>query len=241
VRAILAGDLPPGARPALALPLAAIEAELEPYAIETWRESPRADRCLVREAIGARQFEALPAALRAFHALDAPVVWTGRAVVEAGTNPIARLVARAIGLPATGNDVTVTVVTARMAANPSAPPVERWTRRFAGRCFASELAVHKDGSVTERFGPFTFEIGLRAGEGKLHFPVTAWRLGGLRLPLKLAPRSDAHEWQDENGRFNFDVKLTLPVFGMLAHYRGWLEPRVRSGLAAQRVGDLQGR
>jgi hypothetical protein len=39
------------------------------------------------------------------------------------------------------------------------------------------------------------------------------------------PSSEAYETVDADGRFRFDVKLTLPFFGLLAHYRGWLTPR----------------
>ena len=52
--------------------------------------------------------------------------------------------------------------------------------------------------------------------------VGAWVF--LGLPRFLAPRSDTREYQDEQGRFRFDVRLSLPLIGLLAHYRGWLMP-----------------
>jgi hypothetical protein len=39
------------------------------------------------------------------------------------------------------------------------------------------------------------------------------------------PSAEARETVDEDGRFRFDVRLSLPFFGLLAHYRGWLKPR----------------
>ncbi len=233
VRAILDGAMVPGARPALDFPLAAIEAEFRPYAIETHRVVQRAANGFVREAVGAEAFEALPAAIRSFHQLDAPVVWSGRADIDGATGWFARQVARTIGLPATGRDVPVSVACERQACCTSRPPAETWTRTFAGKRFVSKLVIEGDNSVTERFGPLTFRIGLAASNGRLHFPVTAWRLGPLPLPAMLAPRSDAHEWQDEQGRFNFDVRLSLPLLGTLAHYRGWLTPQPSNEVSQQ--------
>jgi hypothetical protein len=54
-----------------------------------------------------------------------------------------------------------------------------------------------------------------------------WFLG-VPVPKVFRPQSDAREFVDEQGRFNFDVKITLPFVGLLAHYRGWLGPVVLS-------------
>ena len=54
--------------------------------------------------------------------------------------------------------------------------------------------------------------------------LTRWTVFGLRLPLALAPRIEAREWQDEAGRFRFDVAVALPLAGEVVHYTGWLVP-----------------
>lgn len=78
--------------------------------------------------------------------------------------------------------------------------------------------------MSERFGAFTFGIGLRVGEGALHFPVTRGRLGPLPLPRPLLPESRATE-SAEDGRFRFDVELRAPLgLGPIVRYRGWLAP-----------------
>jgi hypothetical protein len=41
------------------------------------------------------------------------------------------------------------------------------------------------------------------------------------MPMALAPRTPAREWQ-EDGRFQFDVSIALPLIGPVVHYRGWL-------------------
>jgi hypothetical protein len=51
-----------------------------------------------------------------------------------------------------------------------------------------------------------------------------WSLLGLRLPRFLAPRIAAREWEDEDGRFRFDVRLGFPLAGEIVHYAGWLRP-----------------
>jgi len=58
---------------------------------------------------------------------------------------------------------------------------------------------------------------------RLHYDVVAGRFLGLPLPKALLPRSETAETVVE-GVFRFDVCLSLPFFGLLAHYRGWLKP-----------------
>ena len=226
VRAILAGRVAPGARPALALPLSDIEAELEGYAIETARVVETCERCFVEAAVGRAQLETLVTAVQAFHRSDAPAVWAGRATIEGASGVMARIVARVIGLPGSGTDVPVTVIRerAKPLIDTPAVPVETWTRTFDGHSFVSRIAAQANGTTTERFGAITFKLGLQAENGRLHYPVTGWRIGAVPLPRSWAPRSDAHEWEDEQGRFNFDVRLSHPLLGLLAHYKGWLEP-----------------
>ena len=50
-----------------------------------------------------------------------------------------------------------------------------------------------------------------------------WSALGVQLPLLLAPRSAATEWE-EDGAFRFDVPIALPLVGRIVHYRGWLRP-----------------
>lgn len=229
IRAILEGQVPPGARPALELPITAIVAELVGYAIETERLIETRDRCFVEEAIGIDQFKSLDDAVKAFHAIEASPRWTGRAEVQSATSVVGRFVAWAVGFPPSGKDRPVKVVAERTVplGLASTVPAETWTRSFGNRSFASRIAASGAGKTSERFGPITFAIGLTANDGALLYPVTSWRIGPLPLPSALAPRSVAREWQDEQGRFNFDVRLSHPFLGMLAHYRGWLVPDVK--------------
>ena len=234
VRAILAGRAPAGARRALELPLDAIEAELAGRAITTAREVTRAKASLFEQAIGPEAFAALPDTVRAFHDLDAPAVWSGRANIEGAASLPARFVARAFAMPSTASDVLLTVAVERRLSERDEVPDETWTRCFASASFRSNLSSPAPGVAFERFAPFDFRIGLALSGSDLVYPVAGWRIGPLPLPLALAPRSVAREWQDDTGRFNFDVHLRLPIVGLLAHYRGWLLPRPAADAEGER-------
>lgn len=223
LRALLDGRLAPGARPAAgALTLAEIEAEVAPYAITTRREDAVHGVSVFRQALGEAAFAALPAPLVALHAGEGPPVWRGSACIEAGTHPLARLVRRFIGLPPAGSDVPVTVTIERITGADG--EAELWTRNFGGKRFMSRLSVDGRGELEEAFGPVRFRLGVAASGDGLALPVTGARCLGIPVPRILLPRSEAREFVDEQGRFRFDIKLSLPFVGLLTHYRGWLVP-----------------
>lgn len=77
--------------------------------------------------------------------------------------------------------------------------------------------------MAERFGPIYFRCDLVGDHTGLQMAMQGWSILGVPLPLALAPRSQAREWP-EDGRFHFDVPVSLPLIGRIVHYRGWLEP-----------------
>jgi len=82
------------------------------------------------------------------------------------------------------------------------------------------------GRIQERFGPLTMDLRLTPEGDRLVYRVEGWRLGQVPLPRALAPSTSAHEEVDAEGRFVFDVEISLPLIGRLVRYRGWL---VREG------------
>ncbi|OJY35510.1 MAG: hypothetical protein BGP06_06625 [Rhizobiales bacterium 65-9] len=102
--------------------------------------------------------------------------------------------------------------------------VERWERDFGGRRLRSAQSPRGPGHISERFWPFTFDVALKACPDRLVMRVSGWRIGPLPLPAGLAPRSAASEDTDADGRFRFDIAITLPLIGRLVRYRGWLRP-----------------
>ncbi|WP_339085747.1 DUF4166 domain-containing protein [Hyphomicrobium sp. ghe19] len=230
-RSLLRGGGEAGAGIA-ALPLAAIEAEMTRPSLTTTRTiQSEGDTCLLALACGEDAYRRLPSALRAFHDQNAPPVWSGKADIDA-SNSIARRLLRAIvGLPSPARGVGVTVTVDRSGGE------EIWQRNFDGQRFASRLAYKGKNVVSERFGPIEILMAIEADSVEVRMPVAGWRIGRIRLPLMLAPTSETREFVGEDGRFHFDVAIGLPVVGLLAHYRGWLEPRTGYALARSPVAS----
>lgn len=218
-RALLGGGVRPGARAATGdLTLSAIEAEMRASAIQTSRTVITAGSAnLFALSCGSTRYNALPPSLRAFHDNDGAPVWSGRADIDTGTGFLARYIRRLFGFPKAGRDIAVTVSVDRKGLS------ETWTRDFAGARFLSRLTFEGSNQVAEAFGPFKILLGVQAIGSEIIMPVTGWRMGPLRLPRFLAPVSETREHMDGNGRFCFDVKITVPLAGLLAHYRGWLK------------------
>ena len=218
-RQMARGDMPaPGARAAHeALELAAIEAEMAPYAITTRRDLLGSlDKSLFETHLGP-DFAKLPPIVQQLHAADGPPVWQGRASVKRGANPLAWLIGKFVGFPPTNPNVPVRVTIDRGAGG------ETWTRDFAGARFASRLHG-VSGELRESFGPMTFVIALAGSARGIAMPVTGWRFLGIPMPGFLAPRSEAFETETADGAFQFDVRVSLPPGVPLAHYKGWLRP-----------------
>ncbi|MEA3010351.1 MAG: hypothetical protein QOJ91_2043 [Sphingomonadales bacterium] len=161
------------------------------------------------------RFAALPPSVRAIHESLRDGGASGEAKVTGGRNPLARALAAFVGFPPEGRH--------RLHVSfAEGERCERWTRDFSGRRFASVLA-ERDVRLTEEFGPIRFAFDLPSDGAGLRMVIRRWWLGPLPLPLFLAPRTEAREWE-EGGRFHFDVAIALPWLGPLVHYQGWLDP-----------------
>jgi hypothetical protein len=170
--------------------------------------------------MGAR-FALLPPTLREMHDVWRDATALGHATVTRGHGPVIPIIAAIFGLPPAGE------CNLRLSFE-ERDGVETWTRDFGGKMFSSRLFALGD-RLVERFGPLRFLFDLPSEPNGLRMRMTGWRIGPLPLPLALAPRSPAREWE-QDGCFWFDVPITLPGFGELARYRGWLKPEPRSPL-----------
>ena len=225
VRALLQGRIDPGARIAGdALSLADIEAEMAPHAITTRQDVRVFKHSVFDEALGSQSMGRLPLAVRLFHGLSGAPVWCGSADIETGGGLPGRIIRRLMGMPEAGTGIPVTVSVARVIGEGPGGS-EIWTRNFGGRRFSSRLETHRAGTVTETFGALSFKLEVTVNDGSLELPVSAWRLFGIPMPRFLGPGSQAREFEDDRGSFRFDVRLSLPIIGMLIHYRGYLEPK----------------
>jgi hypothetical protein len=224
-RALLRRDvLPPGAGPAVAVvTLDEAEAAMSDLRVVTERVSDPVDP-IFRRVLG-DAFDRLPDIVRRTHLTAERSHWSGTCDVTRGTGLWPRLLCALFGFPPEGRDQPVEVVKTTTKAG------ETWDRRFGRRRFRSHLSVRR-GGMEERFGPFSFALGLHVAGGALHYPVSAGRIGPLQLPRCLLPVSVARE-QAANGVFRFDVDLRAPLTGQrMVHYRGWLaedteDPAVR--------------
>lgn len=215
IRAIAAGRIEAGARACVGvLTLEAIVAEMAPHGLAT-------ETVVERGALHARvigpAFDALPEPIRALHETPGRSLWRGEAMTEGAAGPLAALVAGIVGFPKT------------QAACPAEVAIDAdgersvWRRRIGGHAFASVLSASGEGGrVRERFGPVSMVLSLTPEGERLVYRVEGWRLGPIPLPRALGPSTRAHEEVDAEGRFVFDVEISLPLIGRLARYRGWL-------------------
>jgi hypothetical protein len=216
-----------GARPTPGARAAVRELELADYAplfarraiVTGFRATAPEGAPLYRRILG-EAWDRLPEVLRLMHDPGNGMVAVGRASVERGTNPLARLVARAFGFPPASEDIPV-----RVTFTPG-PEGELWQRDFGGRRFRS-LQSEGQGRfgqlLAERFGPFVFGLALVLEDGRLRLVPRRWTAFGLPMPRWLMPGGDSFETV-ENGRFRFHVEIRLPLAGPVVRYRGWLEP-----------------
>lgn len=216
IRAIVAGQVEPGARACVGvLPLEAIVDEMRPHGLATGAATERG--ALYARAIGP-DFDGLPAPIRALHETPGRSLWRGRAMTEGAAGPLAALVARIVGFPKAQTDCE-----AELAIEADGDR-SIWRRRIGGHGFASVLSgAGRAGWVRERFGPVSMDLSLTPEDGRLVYRVEGWRLGPVPMPRALGPSTVAFEEVDAEGRFVFDVTISLPVVGRLVRYRGWLE------------------
>ena len=165
------------------------------------------------------RYSRLAEPLQVLHDISDHARYEGRARVERGSNPVAWIIAKIGGFPEAGQDKSVEVEFSVKDR------VETWLRRFDGKAFKSTQeygAGRYEGLVVERFGPMAFGFALVEEERNLYLLFRRWDVFGIPMPRWLAPRVVAFE-HAARGRFNFSVKLSLPLVGLIVAYRGWLE------------------
>ena len=211
--AVAAGTIAPGARDAgRLLDLDTFEPLFQTLSIDHAITERALPPPLYARVMGTR-FDALPEQVRAIHRVCGDAGASGEVTVERGGNVVARLIASVMGFPRAGTHPLHVAFIERDG-------VEQWTRTFGDQSFTSHLS-ERDGRLVERFGPLRFQFDLPSDARGLNMRMVGWSCCGVPLPLGLAPKSIAREWE-EGGRFHLDVPIALPLVGMVVHYRGWL-------------------
>jgi len=139
---------------------------------------------MLYQALLGDAFETLPEKIKAMHGHAARA--EGRADIVRGTSPLARLICAVAHVPETGRDVSVETTFETIEGG------ERWTRRFNGQAFQTDMLIDKAAPhprLRERFGPLVFGLRMIAhGDGVDLIPesVSLW---GLPLPKFLCPEA----------------------------------------------------
>ena len=204
--------LPVGAGPALEV-ITLSEAEAAMSDLHVVTERGVTSVAPIFPCVLGQQFDALPVEIRETHLTNGLSRWIGRCEVQRGHGVVAMVLCAMFRFPRASADIEVEVVKS------ATPDGETWRRWFGQREFRSHMSLAADG-LRERFGPFSFSIGLEVRDHQLHYPVTAGRLGFLRLPQWMLPGSLAREFVS-NGEFHFDVAVLAPVTKQLVvRYKG---------------------
>jgi len=221
VRKLLAGERPAvGARSGVrALELVDYDALFAGREIYTGFRAREAEEPLYRAVLGSA-FSRLPPRVQALHDSRAARRWSGFAEVRRGRSPVAALVAALVGFPKAAPSVPVTV-----SFSPE-DGAERWVRTFDGTSFSSvqSLGSGKDQHlVVERFGAASFALALVVEGDRLTLVPRRWSLLGIPMPHFLLPTGLSFE-TERDGRFCFDVEISVPFVGLIVAYRGTLSP-----------------
>lgn len=162
-------------------------------------------------------FSRLPETLRTLHSLAGRTAYAGRADIQRGGNPLARLCASIAGLPPTMRDAPTRV---EFTADHTR---EIWRRDFGGRRMSSRLTC-RDGLLCEMLGPMQFHFDLQIEDGAIRWQVRKVKLFGLLpLPARLFHGVRCRE-REAQGRYEFLVEAALPGIGLVIRYEGWLAP-----------------
>ena len=141
---------------------------------------------------------------------------TGRFKVRGSANVLARILARAGGLPRRGE------VAMELAVTPDAAG-ETWRRTFGGQDLTTRQ-WEEGGLLVEEIGLMQIEFALTAADGALGFRQVGARVGRgrrhVRLPRWLAPAVTARAWSDDGLRV--EVEIRFPAAGLLCAYEGVL-------------------
>ncbi|AVH41084.1 DUF4166 domain-containing protein [Agrobacterium tumefaciens] len=225
VRKMLSGERPlPGARAGTdALNLADYDRLFRSKTIYTGFRREEPDVPLFRQLLGPA-FDDLPPRLRELHDSKDPRQWSGVAEIRRGQGMLARMISALVGFPQAGKQIPVSVTFTPEKGK------ERWTRNFGGRRFSSRQSAGRSKDqylLAERFGVVTVALALVLDGGRLALIPRRWHLLGVPLPGFLLPKGQSFEFE-KNGRFHFDVEISLPFIGLVVAYKGTLEPAAGS-------------
>ena len=167
-----------------------------------------------RQVLG-HDFHLLASELQRFHSMQGRVELSGRFTVQGPHSAAGRLMSAMFALPKT------TVETAFKFELHAGSRQETWRRHFPGRLMVSRMRAGA-GVLVERFGPINFHFRLQADQGQLNMLLQSVTVFGIPSPKFLMPTVRAQE-TGAQGKLHFSVSAHLPLVGLLAEYRGYLD------------------
>lgn len=220
IQNLFAGKLVPGARPCLgAFTMTDLKSGFDGLKITTGQKQEPMDT--VFGAVLGDVYTNLPAPLQDLHRVLHRRRWQGVASIQRGTGFLSRCAGWLAGFPSASDSVPVEVEMTRTGNG------ETWVRQFGSKRFRSFLSASKRDDKTflqERFGWMAFLIDLSRDQDGLQFPVISGRVLGIPLPGFMRPKSETREYVDAQECACFDVRISMPMTGLIAHYRGQLAP-----------------
>jgi len=171
---------------------------------------------LYRRLLG-RDFDRLPEALRRFHGSAVGGVAAGLVDVHAGAGSWTRALARAMGLPAKGDRVPVTVRVRRVDDR------EIWERTFGTDHRVHSVQWLDRGRLVERVGTMTFTFDVGADESGMRFRLVHLAALGMRVPRRLVLRVDA-DVRGSDTDWHVAVVVRTPSARLLTSYQGRVAP-----------------
>ncbi len=147
----------------------------------------------------------------------------GQAKIERG-NSLANILCWLTGMPASADQAEFIVMGEHLEQGII------WNRLINGKAMNSWFAL-QDKSLVEKLGFIHMYLQLSVSpEGSLVYSLFKTRFWGIPIPRFLSPNVIAVEGQ-ENDAYVFEVRVTMPVIGLLIQYAGTLSLETDTDLA----------
>lgn len=175
--------------------------------------------CCQRKALYQRvlneRFNQLPKAVQKLHKYEGEVKYIGKCDVVRGEKPFCKFIAWVLSLPPDGTDQTLEV---HFKSNGLS---EDWTRYFGKRKFYSKQWERR-GVLYERINITKLAFDVKVTEQDLNLVLKKVYVLGIPVAWLFKPEVIARE-SEADGKFQVNVEVNLPYFGLLVKYDGWLE------------------
>jgi hypothetical protein len=173
------------------------------------------------ESVLGDRFAELPPVLRRFHARSGALAH-GVLRVQRGRGLIARIAGAVMGTPPPSDGVAVEL---RVTIEDGR---EVWTRQFASPRPGGHTMVTRQWRegvyLVEAVGPTRTFFELQSEPEGFCFVQRRCAILGIPLPLWLAPHAHARAWSVDPDSWEVEVRVSLPIVGLLVEYAGRLTP-----------------